>query len=79
MEATRSHWGIENRVHWVLDIAFDEDDCRVRQGSAPENLAVLRQIALNLLKTEKTSKGGTKAKRKRAGWDENYLVKVLSQ
>lgn len=79
LEATRTHWGIENCVHWVLDIAFDEDSSRVRQGNAPQNLAVVRHLALNLLKMEQTSKGGVKARRKRAGWDEDYLLKVLSQ
>jgi predicted transposase YbfD/YdcC len=79
LEATRTHWEIENCVHWVLDIAFNEDDSRVRQGHAPQNLAVVRHLALNLLKMEQTSKGGVKARRKRAGWDEDYLLKVLSQ
>lgn len=79
LEATRTHWEIENCVHWVLDIAFNEDDSRVRQGHAPQNLAVVRHMALNLLKMEQTSKGGVKARRKRAGWDEDYLLKILSQ
>jgi predicted transposase YbfD/YdcC len=79
LEATRTHWEIENCVHWVLDIAFDEDSSRVRQGNAPQNLAVVRHLALNLLKMEQTSRGGVKARRKRAGWDEDYLLKVLSQ
>jgi predicted transposase YbfD/YdcC len=79
LEATRTHWEIENCVHWVLDIAFNEDDSRVRQGHAPQNLAVVRHLALNLLKMEQTSKGGVKARRKRAGWDEDYLLKILSQ
>ena len=79
LKATRGHWGIENSVHWVLDIAFREDDSRVRTGNAPQNLAVLRHMALNLLKQETTSKGGIKARRKRAGWDNVYLIKVLSQ
>jgi predicted transposase YbfD/YdcC len=79
LEATRTHWEIENCVHWVLDIAFDEDGSRVRQGNAPQNLAVVRHLALNLLKMEPSSKGGIKARRKRAGWDEAYLLKVLSQ
>jgi predicted transposase YbfD/YdcC len=79
LEATRTHWEIENCVHWVLDIAFDEDNSRVRQGNAPQNFAVVRHIALNLLKMEQSSKGGVKARRKRAGWDEGYLLKVLSQ
>ena len=79
LEATRTHWGIENCVHWVLDVAFDEDRSRVRKDHAPQNLAIIRHIALNLLKHETTSKGGFKARRKRAGWDEDYLITVLSQ
>ncbi len=76
--AVREHWGIENRVHWVLDIAFREDESRVRKGHGPENLATMRHMALNLLRRETTSKGGIKARRLRAGWDETYLLKVLS-
>jgi predicted transposase YbfD/YdcC len=76
-EAVRGHWGIENRLHWVLDVAFGEDGCRVRRGAGAENLAVLRHIALNLLKQETTGKGGVKARRLQAGWDERYLLKVL--
>ena len=78
LSAIRGHWGIENSLHWVLDIAFREDDSRVRKDNAPENLAVMRHIALNLLRQEKSLKVGIKAKRKRAGWDNDYLLKVLS-
>ena len=78
LRAIRGHWGIENSLHWVLDIAFREDDSRVRKDNAPENLAVLRHIALNVLKQEKSLKVGIKAKRKRAGWDNDYLLKVLA-
>ena len=78
LAATRGHWGIENSVHWVLDIAFREDESRVRKGNGAENLATLRRMALNLLKHETTSQGGVAARRKRAGWDEDYLLKVLS-
>jgi predicted transposase YbfD/YdcC len=78
LDATRTHWGIENSLHWVLDIAFREDECRVRKGYAAQNLATLRHIAVNLLRQEKTAKVGTKSKRLRAGWDEDYLLKVLS-
>ncbi len=75
--SARGHWGVENGLHWVLDVAFREDDSRVRKGHAPENLALLRHIAVNLLKQEKTAKLGVKNKRLKAGWDESYLAKLL--
>ena len=71
-------WGIENSLHWVLDMAFHEDRSRVRTGNADQNLAVVRHMAVNMLKQETTAKVGIKAKRKKAGWDYEYLLKVLS-
>jgi len=78
LRVTRTHWSIENSMNWVLDIAFREDDSRVRRDFGPENLGILRRIALNLLKQETTLKVGVKAKRKAAGWDEAYLRRVLT-
>lgn len=74
--AVRDHWGIENALHWTLDVAFREDDSRVREPAARENLAVLRHIALTRLKKDNT-KLGIKNKRLKAGWDERYLAKLL--
>lgn len=73
----RAHWAIENNLHWVLDIAFDEDSNRTRKGHSAANLAVIRHIALNLIKAEKTSKVGIKTKRLKAGWDNEYLRRVI--
>jgi len=78
LAAARGHWGIENSLHWILDIAFREDESRIRQGNAAENMARLRQIAHNMLSREKTAKCGIATKRLMAGWDESYLAKVLS-
>jgi predicted transposase YbfD/YdcC len=77
-EAVRGHWGIENGLHWVLDVAFREDDCRVRRAHAPQNLATLRQLAVNLLRREPTAKVGVKTRRLKAAWDLAYLEKVLA-
>ena len=78
LKVTRTHWSIENSMNWVLDVAFREDDSRVRRDFGPENFGILRRIALNLLKQETTLKVGVKAKRKAAGWDEAYLLRVLA-
>lgn len=76
--SVRSHWGIENQVHWVLDVAFNEDASRVRKDHAPENLALLRHVALNLLRQDTSAKSGIKAKRLKAGWDNDYLSRILA-
>lgn len=75
--ATRKHWGIENSLHWCLDVGFREDECRIRKGFAAENMAIVRHIALNLLKNEKNSKKGIARKRFNAALDNNYLEKIL--
>ncbi len=76
-EAVRGHWGIENSGHWSLDVSFRADDSRIRAGHAPENFAVLRHIALNLLKQDTLCKRGIKTKRLKAGWDNEYLAHLL--
>lgn len=76
--AIRSHWGIENSLHWTLDVTFSEDKSRIRKAHSPENFALLRRLAINLLKQEKTSKQSLKMKRYRAAMDNNYLVKILN-
>ncbi len=77
LHAIRTHWTIENQLHWVLDVAFDEDRSRVRKDHAAQNFAILRHCALNLLKQEPSAKCGIQAKRKKAGWSTDYLLKVL--
>jgi predicted transposase YbfD/YdcC len=76
-EVARSHWGVENSLHWVLDVTFDEDRSRVRKGNAPENFGLLRRLALCLLKRDTSSKGSIKGKRLQASWNEDYLLQVL--
>ena len=77
--AVRGHWGIENQLHWILDVGFREDQSRATQGYCAENLAVIRHLAVNLISQEKSAKGGTRAKRLKAGWDDQYLTKLLAQ
>lgn len=76
-QAARDHWGVENSLHWCLDISFREDDNRVRVGHAPENLAIIRRFALSLIKQDPLRKIGVKASRKRAGWSNHYLLHLL--
>lgn len=77
MKSARKHWQIEVDLHWSLDVSFHEDHSQVRKGHAGENLATIRRIALNLLKQEKTHKNGITCRRKTAGWDNQYLLKVI--
>jgi predicted transposase YbfD/YdcC len=75
--AVRQHWGIENGLHWVLDVAFNEDRMRQRDRHGIENLALLNRLAVSVLRQDKTVKAGVKCKRKTAGWDDNYLLHLL--
>jgi predicted transposase YbfD/YdcC len=75
--AVRSHWGVENKLHWTLDVCFGEDQSRARAGYAAENLATLRRLALNLLKREQTKKRGIRGKMLNASWDHPYLLRLL--
>jgi predicted transposase YbfD/YdcC len=75
-DVVRAHWGVENRLHWVLDVAFDEDQSRLRTGNGPENMGIVRHMAMNLLRTT-TTKASLKTRRKKAGWNTAYLGKVL--
>lgn len=77
LDSVRSHWSVENNLHWCLDVGFREDECRSRIGDSAENFSLLRRIALMLLKKEHTLKGGIQTRRLKAGWDKNYLLKVL--
>ena len=77
-QIVRAHWGIENGLHWVLDVTMNEDQMRNRKDHGPENLALLRRLTLNLAKLE-PSKGSMRAKLKRAGWDNHFLAQMLAQ
>jgi predicted transposase YbfD/YdcC len=77
LNAVRKHWGVENSLHWSLDVSFREDESRIRKDNAPENFNLIRHMALNLLKQDKSLKVGITAKRKNAGWDEKYLMQIL--
>jgi len=77
-QSVRSHWGIENSLHWVLDVALNEDDCRIRKDNAPENFALMRRLGVNLLGREKSNKRGVKNKQFLAAMDNEYLAKVLA-
>ena len=76
LQIVRSHWGIENRLHWVLDVVFDEDGGRTRKGNGPENLAILRRFAVNLIRAH-PERISMRQKVKRAGWDDAFLLDLL--
>lgn len=76
-KAVRGHWGVENKLHWVLDVQSREDQSRARAGYAAENMATLRRLALNLLKKETTKKRRISGKQLNAGWDHSYLLRLL--
>ncbi len=78
-DAVRGHWSIKNQLHWILDVGFHEDQSRTTLGHSAENLAVIRHLAVSLLAQDRTPKGGTRAKRLKAGWDDRYLLQILSQ
>ena len=77
LDASRGHWSIENELHWVLDVAFREDDCRVRAGNAAENLSMVRQLALSMLKQRTEAKCGIQGRRLMAGWNDQFLLRTL--
>ena len=77
-KAIRSHWAVENALHWVLDVTFREDDSRVRDRTATRNLALLRKIALNIVGRDRTSKASVRARRKKAAWNDSYMLKLLA-
>jgi predicted transposase YbfD/YdcC len=74
----RAHWGVENKLHWVLDVQFKEDQSRKRNENATQNYSTVLKIALNLLKNDKTVKQGIQGKRLKAGWDNSYLLRILN-
>jgi len=76
-DSVRSHWGIENSLHWVMDVTFHEDYARNRKDHSAANMATMRHFALNLIKRDKNTKGSIKGKRKRAGWSDDYLLKLI--
>ena len=79
MRGVRNHWHIEINLHWSLDVSFADDHNRSRTGNAQENLSIMKRIALNMISKDKSSKVGIKAKRKKAGWSNDYLKKIISQ
>jgi len=79
LAAVRLHWGIENQLHWVLDMTFGEDQCRIRKDNAPTNVAIIRHAALNMIRQAKKKRMTIKRIRKAAGWDDSILTDILAQ
>ena len=77
-QAIRLHWGVENGLHWTLDVTFNEDACRVRTGHAPQNLSLLRRMALNALNLEQSFKRSNRQKSNRAAMENNYMLTILA-
>jgi predicted transposase YbfD/YdcC len=78
VRAIRRHWSVENALHWVLDVTFREDDSRVRDRTAARNFALLRKIALNLVAKDRSTQTSLRGKRKRAAWDDGYMLQILA-
>ena len=78
-EAVRGHWGIENSLHWILDVNFKDDICRIRKDNAPQNFAIIKHMAYNLIQKERSTKKSMNSKRRLAGWNEQYLLKLVCQ
>ena len=76
-QAIRSHWSIENKLHWQLDVSYREDECKIRKDNGAENFSVLRRATLNMLKMDKKTKSGIKNKRSKAGWNRKYMLEIL--
>jgi predicted transposase YbfD/YdcC len=77
MKAIRAHWGVENKLHWQLDVSYGEDKCKVRKDHGSKNLSVLRRCTMNILKQDTVTKAGIKSRRAKAGWNRSYMLKLL--
>ena len=75
--AIRSHWGVENKLHWQLDVSYGEDNCKICKDHGAENFSLIRRATLNILKGDKRTKAGIKNKRSKAGWDRSYMLELL--
>ena len=78
LNSVRSHWAIENSLHWVLDVSFNDDQSRIRKGNAPQNIAIIRHLSLNMLRSVQKKRQSIKGLRKKAGWDNDTLKEILA-